>query len=105
MSRILESRFNGLIFQLCENSVDSYAGKVWRGEFLLLLCTSVATMGFIASLDLDLYPIRPGSIVEFDVSLQNYCGMLRSDRRMDYLIQWVLHQKGRQRCRKQPSLL
>jgi hypothetical protein len=85
MSWILKSRFDGLVFQLCEDSVDGYTCKVWRGEFLLLLCSAVATMGFIASLDLDLYPIRPGSIVEFDVSLQNYCGMLRSDRRMGYL--------------------
>lgn len=105
MSRILETRFNGLVFQLSENGIDGYTGKVWRGELLLLLCSSIATMGLIASLNLYLFPIRLGSIVGFDVSLQIYRGMLQSDRRMGCLIQWVLHQKGPRRCRKQPSLL
>jgi hypothetical protein len=105
MSRILEARFDRLVFQLCKNSVDSYTCKVWRGELLLLLYTSIATMGFIASLDFGLYPIRPRSIKKSDMSLQDYRGMLQLDRRMDCLIQWVLRQKDLQRCRKRPSLL
>jgi hypothetical protein len=105
MPRILEPRFDRLILQLCKDSVDCYTRKVWRGEFLLLLYTSVTAMGFIASLDFDLYSIRSGSFVKSDVSLQDYRGMLRSDRRTDYLTQWVLRQKGLQMCRKQPYLL
>jgi hypothetical protein len=105
MSRILEAGFNRLVFQLCENGIDCYACKVWRGELLLLLCTSIATMSFIASLNFDLYPIRPGSFVKSDMSLQSCRGMLQLDRRMDCLIQWVLRQKDLQMCRMQPSLL
>ena len=105
MSWILESWLNRLIFQLCENSVDGYACKVRRGEFLLLLYASVATVSLIASLNLDLCRIRSGSIVEFDMGLQSCRGMLQSDRRTDYLIQWVLRQKGLRTCRKQPCLL
>jgi hypothetical protein len=87
MSWILKAGFNRLIFQLCEDIIDRYTCKVWRGELLLLLCTSITAMGLIASLDFDLYSIRPGSIVESDMSLQSYRGMLRLDRRMGCLIQ------------------
>jgi len=105
MSRILESRFDRLVFQLCENGIDGHTCKVWRGEFLLLLCASVATVSFIASLNFDLYRIRFGRIVDLDMDLQSYRGMLQSDRRTGCLIQWVSRQKGLQMCRKQPSLL
>jgi hypothetical protein len=86
MSRILEARFNRLVFHLCKDSIDGYACKVWGGELLLLLCTSIAAMCFIASLDFDLCPIRLGSILRSDMSLQSYRGMLQSDRRMGCLI-------------------
>jgi hypothetical protein len=90
MSWILESRFNRLVFQLCEDSVDGHTWKVWRGELLLLLCASVGTMGFIASLNLDLYSIRAVTFVKSDasdMSLQSCRGMLQSDHHMGYLIQ------------------
>lgn len=86
MSRILETRFNRLVFQLCEDSIDSYTCKVGRGELLLLLCTPIATMGLVTSLDLGLYMIRPDSKEESIKSLQSYRGMLRSDRCMGCLI-------------------
>jgi hypothetical protein len=105
MSWVLETGFDRLVFQLCEDSIDGYTRKVWRGELFLLLCTSIATMGLIASLDFNLYPIRPGSIVKSDMSLQSCRGMLQSDRRMGCLTQWVSRQKDLQTCRKQPSLL
>jgi hypothetical protein len=105
MSWIIESGFNCLVFQLCEDSVDSYTWKVGRGELLLLLCTSIATMSFIAGLDLDLYFIRSGILEKCDLSdmsLRSYRGMLQSDRHKGYLIQWALRRKDLRRCKKPP---
>lgn len=102
VSRVFEARFNRLIFQLCKDSVDGHAWKVRRGELLLLLDTSGATMSFITSLNLSLRLVRHCSRSRVGLFSQHCRGKLRSSHHMDYLTQWVLHQKDLRTCRKQP---
>lgn len=58
VSGVLETWLDAWVLQLLQYGIDRHARKVWRGELFLLLDASVASMDFVAALDLCLEFVR-----------------------------------------------